>query len=91
MLMQIYESEELLYKFLGAAVVKNGHGTLISMNRSIQLADFLHANSYKFKKAKSYLNGYWVGMVKYGCVLLGRGTPPLITILLKNPNLHTRK
>ena len=42
-----------------------------NFNEWINLAEFLHANIYIFKKAKSYFNSYWVGMVKYGCVLLG--------------------
>ena len=29
---------------------------------------------YIFKKAKSYFNSYWVGMVKYGCVFSGHMT-----------------
>ena len=30
--------------------------------------------SWFFAWVKSYFNSYWVGMVKYGCVLLGHGT-----------------
>ena len=37
-------------------------------NEWMNLADSLHAN-YIFRKAKSYCNSYWVGMVKYGCSL----------------------
>ena len=38
-------------------------------NKWINLATLLH--DYIFKKAKSYFNSYWVGIVKHGCVLLG--------------------
>ena len=31
------------------------------------LADFLKANIYIFRKVKSYFNSHWVGMIKYGC------------------------
>ena len=57
------------FTIFGWFVVKNGHGTLIS--EWMDESNFLHANI--FKKAK-LLNSYWVGMVKYGCVLLGHGT-----------------
>ena len=30
---------------------------------------------YKFRKAKSYFNNYWVGMVKNGWGLTDHGTP----------------
>ena len=29
---------------------------------------------YKFRKVKSYVNNFWVIMVKNGCGLLGHGT-----------------
>ena len=29
---------------------------------------------YKFKKAKSYLNNFWVGLVKNSCGYFGHGT-----------------
>ena len=46
-----------------------------NFNKWINLAEFLHAlRKYIFKKAKSYLNSYWVGMVKYVCFLLGHRT-----------------
>ena len=40
-----------------------------SFNEWINLAEFLHGNTYLRKL--SYFSSYWVGMVKYGCVLLG--------------------
>ena len=33
-----------------------------NFNEWINLADFLHANTYL-----SYFNSYWMGKVKYGC------------------------
>ena len=53
-------------------VVKNGHGTLIS--EWMDESSWFFACSYIFNKAKSYFNSYWVGMVKFGCALLGHGT-----------------
>ena len=53
-------------------VVKNGHGTLIS--KWIDEACWYFACYYILKKAKSYFNSYWVGMVKYGCGFLDHGT-----------------
>ena len=50
-------------------MVKNEH----SVNEWMNFADFLRANTYLIKKAKSYFNSYWVGMVKNGCVPLGHG------------------
>ena len=54
-------------------VIKNGygllgHGTLKSaVSREwIDELDWFFACWYKFMKAKSYFNNYWVGMVKNG-------------------------
>ena len=37
-------------------------------------SNWIFACWYIFKKAKSYFNNYWVGMVKYKCVLFGHRT-----------------
>ena len=53
-----------------------------NFNKWINLADFLHV--IIFKKAKSYFNSYWMGMVKYGYVLLGHRTLCHNLLYLKN-------
>ena len=62
-------------------VMKNGHGLLgLGTLKSAVLQEWINelgwffACWYKFMKAKSYFNNYWVGMVKNGPVLKGRGT-----------------
>ena len=42
----------------------------------------------RFKKAESYFNSYWVGMVKYGCVLLGHRTLKSAIPQLKNKSMN---
>ena len=49
--------------------VKNGHGTLIS--KGMDELSWLLACSHIFRKAKRYFKSYSMGMVKYGCGLLG--------------------
>ena len=46
----------------------------------MNLADFLHANTY-LRKLKVTLIVIGWGMVKYGCVLLGHGTLYLLYLL----------
>ena len=62
-------------------VVKNGCGHSnhrtpklpVSEERSSGI-NWFFACSYKFEKAKSYRNNYWVGTIKNERVFLGRGT-----------------
>ena len=39
-------------------------------------------------KAKSYFNSYWVGMVKYGCALLGHRILKSAIPQLKNKSMN---
>ena len=41
-----------------------------------------------FKKAKSYFNSYWEGMVKYGCALLGHRTLKSAIPQFKNKSMN---
>ena len=62
-------------------VIKNGCGLLdlgtqksaVSQDWVDELGRFF-ACWYKFMKAKSYFNNYWVGMIKHGQGLKDRGT-----------------
>ena len=42
-------------------------------NEWMNLTDFFYM-LILFRKVKSYINSYWVGMVKYVCGLLGHAT-----------------
>ena len=61
-------------------VIKNGRGllglgTLKSASQEwINELDWFSAFWYKFMKAKSYFNNYWVGLVQNGQGLKDRGT-----------------
>ena len=56
-----------------------GHGTLkLAVSQEwIDGMNWFFAWWCKFRKAKSYFNGFWVGLVKNGCSQSGHGTGKL--------------
>ena len=56
-------------------VVRNGPGLLgLETQEWIDEMSWFFACWYNFKKAKSYFNSYWVGIIKNGWGLIDHGT-----------------